>query len=71
VLEVYRGNLATKYREYHRTGRRKEIEPCGDCNLFWPNLEGMPVGETLKTACAAALYFARHRPNGRRAPPDA
>ena len=30
VLEVYRGNLATKYREYHRTGRRKEIEPCGE-----------------------------------------
>lgn len=68
VLEVYRGNTATKYREYHRTGRRKEIEPCGDCNLFWPNLEGMGVAETVKTACAAAWYFAKHRPNGRRPP---
>ena len=68
VLETFRSNLASKYREYHRTGRRREIEPCGECNLFWPSYDGMNAWQTAKTLAQSQLYFIRHRPIGRRAP---
>lgn len=68
VLEVYRGAVATRYREMHRTGRRAQIEPCGTCNLFWPSLDGMPLATTVKVAVQAGLYMIRHRPSGRKAP---
>ncbi len=68
VLEVYRGAVAARYREMHRTGRRAQIEPCGTCNLFWPSLDGMPLATTAKVAVQAGLYMIRNRPSGRRAP---
>jgi pyruvate-formate lyase-activating enzyme len=68
VLEVFRGAVASRYRDMHRAGRRREIEPCGDCNLVWPGLTGMPVGRTLRAAAQFAGYLVRHRPLGRRAP---
>ena len=66
VLEVYRGKVATWYREMHRTGRRAEADPCGTCNLFWPSFEGMPVFRTAKYALQAGAYFLKHRPTGRK-----
>lgn len=68
VLDVYRGTVATRYRDMHRSGQRREIEPCGQCNVFWPSLDEMPVGKTAQFAAAAALYYVRYRPIGRRPP---
>lgn len=68
VLEVFRGQLAARYRDMHRTGRRREIEPCGSCNLFWPPLDGMSVAQTARTLVQTGLYFIRYRPTGRRPP---
>lgn len=68
VLEVFRGKVASRYRDLHRTGKRREIEPCGTCNLFWPSLEGQGVVRTASTLLQTGLYFIRHRPMGRRPP---
>lgn len=68
VLEVFRGAVAARYRELHRTGRRREIEPCGSCNLFWPCTSSMTAWQTAKTVASFGLYYIRHRPVGRRAP---
>ena len=68
VLEVFRGEAATRYRETHRRGGRREIAPCSGCNLVWPDLTGMPLGRTMKTAAEFAAYLVRHRPLGRHAP---
>ena len=66
VLEVYRGKVASWFREMHRTGRRREADPCGTCNLYWPSLDGMPLLKTAKFAVQAGLYWAKHRPTGRK-----
>jgi radical SAM protein with 4Fe4S-binding SPASM domain len=71
LLEVYRGKVASRYRSMHRGGQRRDIEPCGQCNLFWPSLGGMPLLRTARYACETAAYFLRHRPTGRRAPSPA
>jgi molybdenum cofactor biosynthesis enzyme MoaA len=68
VLEVYRGAVAKRYRDVHRAGKRTEIEPCGTCNLFWPSLDQLPPVQTAKVAVQFAMYVARHRPYGRKAP---
>lgn len=68
VLEVYRSTVAQKYREMHRAGRRKDIEPCGDCNLFWPSMDNMNVFKASKIGIQAGWYFMRYRPIGRREP---
>jgi hypothetical protein len=68
VLEVYRGVVASRYRDMHRSGRRKEIEPCGTCNLFWPSADEMPIHKTAKVLAQAGWYFLRNRPDGRRPP---
>jgi molybdenum cofactor biosynthesis enzyme MoaA len=68
ILEVYRGAVASKYREMHWSGRRKEIHPCDTCNLFWPGLEGLPLLKRAKFGVQAGLYFLRHRPTGKQAP---
>lgn len=70
VLEVYNSIVARKYRDTHRAGKRKEIEPCGNCNLFWPSMDNMNVFKASKIGIQAGLYFMRHRPLGRRAPPE-
>jgi radical SAM protein with 4Fe4S-binding SPASM domain len=68
VLEIFRGPEATRYREMHRAGRRREIEPCNNCNLFWPCLDNMSATQTARTLISSGLYFIRHRPVGRKAP---
>jgi radical SAM protein with 4Fe4S-binding SPASM domain len=69
VLELYRGAAASKYREYHHTGRRKEIEPCGTCNLYWPTLDGQSWPRAIKTSLEAWWYFRKYQPTGRKEPP--
>jgi MoaA/NifB/PqqE/SkfB family radical SAM enzyme len=68
ILEVYRGAIAAKYREMHWSGRRKEIHPCGTCNLFWPGVQGLPLLKRARFGAQAGLYFLRHRPTGKKAP---
>jgi radical SAM family protein/iron-sulfur cluster protein len=68
VLEVYRGTVARRYRDTLRAGRRREIDPCNRCNLFWPSLNGMGLLRTAQVAVQAGWYYARYRPIGRHAP---
>ena len=68
VLEVFRGAVAQRYRDLHRRGQRSTIEPCNSCSIIWPDLTGMPIGRTMKTAAEFAAYLVRHRPLGRHAP---
>lgn len=68
ILDVYRGKVATKYRELHWSGKRNEIHPCDTCNLFWPGLQGLPLLKRAKFGVQAGLYFIRNRPTGKRAP---
>lgn len=68
VLDVYRGEVARRYREAHRRGRRGDLQPCRDCNVVWPDLTGMSPPRTLVAAAQFAAYVVRHRPLGRAAP---
>ncbi len=68
VLEVYRGAVARRYRQAHRSGHRRAIAPCSGCNVVWPDLTGMSPARTLATAARFAAYVVRHRPLGKRAP---
>jgi len=68
VLEIYRGEIARRYRDTHRRGGRREIEPCRSCNVFWPDLTGMSLSRTLHSAAEFTAYLIRHRPLGRRPP---
>jgi molybdenum cofactor biosynthesis enzyme MoaA len=68
LLDVYRGQVAAKYRQMHWDGRRKEIHPCDTCNLFWPGLQGLPLLKRARFGVQAGLYFLRHHPTGKRAP---
>ena len=68
VLEVYRGAIASRYREMHATGRRREIEPCGDCTMFWPDVRTGSRLTRLRTAAEFGAYVLRHKPTGRRPP---
>lgn len=68
VLDVYRGKIGRMYRDKHRSGQRREVPPCDTCNNFWPDFGETGPVETLRAGAEAALYFAKHRPTGRRAP---
>ncbi len=68
LLEVYRGAVATKYRQMHWSGRRNQIHPCDTCNLFWPGLQGLPLLRRARFGAQAGWYFLRHRPTGKRRP---
>jgi molybdenum cofactor biosynthesis enzyme MoaA len=71
VLELYHHDTARLYRAMHAAGRRREIEPCGTCNMFWPTYTGtMPV-ERVRTGVEFVAYRVRHRPTGRKAPTSA
>jgi radical SAM protein with 4Fe4S-binding SPASM domain len=71
VLEVWRGQVARRYREMHRTGRRRQIDPCGSCNLFWPDYRELDPLQRGRAALQFAYYYLRHRPIGRKAPAKA
>ena len=68
VVELYNHPRARTYREFHATGRRREIEPCGTCNNFWPGFHGLSPIEAVRTGIEYCSYIAKHRPHGRRAP---
>jgi MoaA/NifB/PqqE/SkfB family radical SAM enzyme len=68
LLDIYHGHVARRYRDMHRSGRRRDIAPCDRCNLFWPSFTGMALWRRALTAAQVGLYFARFRPAGRRAP---
>jgi radical SAM protein with 4Fe4S-binding SPASM domain len=68
VLQVFNSKRARYYRRMHREGKRKAIEPCKDCNLFWYSLDHMPALRTAKFAAQMAWYFLRYRPIGRQKP---
>lgn len=68
VLEVFRGSVASHYREQQRKGKRLELEPCKDCNLFWPSLGNMSFPQRAKFSVQAGLYFAKYRPSRRKGP---
>jgi len=68
VLEAFNHPRALQYREHHRSGKRRTIEPCGGCNNFWPGFHGLSPVEAAKTGIEYCTYVARWRPNGRKAP---
>jgi len=65
LLEVFNSEIALKYRNMHRTGKRLSIPPCGTCNLFWPSFKHMPLPRKASVAIEAGWYFLSHHPNGR------
>ena len=71
VLELYRHQRAREYRRLHATGRRREIDPCGTCNNFWPGFHEGSLVERARTAVEYGAYYLRHRPAGRRSPAPA
>ncbi len=64
VLELYRHKRAREYRRMHATGRRREIEPCGTCNNFWPGFHEASLVDRARTALEYGTYYLRHRPAG-------
>jgi len=68
VLELYQHATARRYRELHSTGRRREIEPCDRCNLFWPTFRDLSALERARTGVEYCAYLLRHRPIGIRPP---
>jgi pyruvate-formate lyase-activating enzyme len=69
VLELYRHSKAREYRHLHASGRRREIDPCGTCNLFWPLFSDMSPIEAVRTGIEFCAYLAKYRPTGKRPPP--
>jgi Radical SAM superfamily/Iron-sulfur cluster-binding domain len=68
VLELYRHKRAREYRRMHATGRRREIDPCGTCNNFWPGFHEASLIDRARTALEYGTYYLRHRPAGVVAP---
>jgi molybdenum cofactor biosynthesis enzyme MoaA len=68
VLELYRHQQARKYRQLHAAGQRREIEPCGTCNLFWPMTTGLSPIEAIRMGVEYCKYRLVHRPIGIRPP---
>ena len=62
ILDIYNGPRARTYRDMHRTGRRKQIPPCGTCNLFWPSFYGLSWPRSVQFGLAYAHYVLRYRP---------
>jgi molybdenum cofactor biosynthesis enzyme MoaA len=68
VLELYNHARARHYRELHAGGRRREIDPCGTCNNFWPGFYELTPMQAIRAGVEYCTYMAKHRPVGRRAP---
>ncbi len=62
LLDVYNGPRASEYRDMHRAGRRKQIPPCGTCNLFWYSPQGLSLPRQIQYGFQYAYYLARYRP---------
>lgn len=68
VLELYNHPRAVEYRELHATGRRREIDPCGTCNNFWPGFYALTPIQAVRAGIEFCTYMAKHRPMGRKHP---
>lgn len=68
VLELYRHERARQYRRMHASGQRREIAPCGTCNLFWPLTTGLSPVEAVRTGIEYCAYRLKYRPIGVLAP---
>ena len=62
VLEVFNSQAACYVREMQRSGRRKDLTPCKECNLFWPSFSHMPTLQKARHALAYVKYFTKYRP---------
>jgi hypothetical protein len=62
LLDIYNGPRARSYRETHRAGRRKQIPPCGTCNLFWPSFDRLSWPRRVQFGFEYAYYLLRYRP---------
>ena len=52
----------------HRTGKRRDIDPCGTCNNFWPSFRSLSTIDAVRTGIEYCSYVARHRPTGVKRP---
>lgn len=68
VLELYNHPVAKRYRKLHSTGRRRQVDPCAECNLFWPSFQGTSLLERIRTGLEFTAYRARYTTTGRRTP---
>jgi hypothetical protein len=62
LLDIYNGPRARAYREMHRSGRRKQIPPCGTCNLFWPSFDRLSWPRHVQFGLEYAYYILRYHP---------
>jgi hypothetical protein len=62
VLDIYNGQRARAYRQAHRTGKRRDVPPCGTCNLFWPSFDGVALPRRVQFGLAYAYYHLRYWP---------
>jgi MoaA/NifB/PqqE/SkfB family radical SAM enzyme len=62
VLDVFNNKKATLVRTMHRTGKRRQFEPCDRCNLFWPSLSNLSFKWKIKHGIDLGLYFIKYRP---------
>ena len=60
--------MAKRYRDMHRTGKRRDIDPCGTCNNFWPSFRSLSTIDAVRTGIEYCSYVARHRPTGVKRP---
>ncbi|MCA9596662.1 MAG: radical SAM protein [Myxococcales bacterium] len=68
VLELFNHPMAKRYRDMHRTGKRRDIDPCGTCNNFWPSFRSLSTIDAVRTGIEYCSYVARHRPTGVKRP---
>jgi MoaA/NifB/PqqE/SkfB family radical SAM enzyme len=71
ILDIYRGAVATKYRQMLWAGKRRQIHPCDTCNLFWPGFGGLNPLQKARFGLEYGWYFLKYRPSGRKAPTKA
>jgi pyruvate-formate lyase-activating enzyme len=62
ILDIYNGPRARAYRDMHRQGRRKQIPPCGTCNLFWPSFDRLSWPRRVQFGLEYGYYILRYRP---------
>jgi molybdenum cofactor biosynthesis enzyme MoaA len=68
LLDIYNGKVALRYRSRHRTGRRRNIPPCGECNVFWPSFAHTSLYWKTRFLLEAGHYFLKHQPSGKKKP---
>lgn len=66
VLEIYNGQIASRYRRAHRNGKRNTLQPCSMCNVFWPGFDHLSPLRKIRVGLQAAFYFLRYQPSGKK-----